>query len=114
MLPKKRRSLVVTEDAYSVSPRNKIFPAASQQTIHRSRAGAGEAEAKDAEDRVEQRILQVRKAFDDTMKDPAFLAEMEKEQLPVHPLTGEEAGQIVAKITVVSPAIIAKAKKIYE
>ena len=60
------------------------------------------------------RIAIMRKAFDDTMKDPAFLAEMEKEQLPVHPLTGEEAAQIVAKITAVSPAIIAEAKKIYE
>ena len=60
------------------------------------------------------RIAIMRKAFDDTMKDPAFLAETEKEQLPVHPLTGEEAGQIVAKMTSVSPAIIAKAKKIYE
>ncbi len=28
----------------------------------------------------------IRKAFDDTMKDPAFLAEMAKQQLPVHPL----------------------------
>ena len=60
------------------------------------------------------RIAIMRKAFDDTMKDPAFLAEMERAQLPVHPLSGEEAGQIVAKITTVSPAIIAKAKKIYE
>ena len=60
------------------------------------------------------RIAIMRKAFDDTMKDPAFLAETEKEQLPVHPLTGEEAGQIVAKMMTVSPAIIARAKKMYE
>ena len=60
------------------------------------------------------RIAIMRKAFDDTMKDPAFLAEMKKEQLPVHPLTGEEAAQIVTKMMAVSPAIIAKAKKIFE
>ena len=48
------------------------------------------------------------------MKDPAFVAEMAKEQLPVHPLTGEEAGRIVAKMTAVAPAIIAEVKKIYE
>ena len=39
---------------------------------------------------------------------------MKKEKLPVHPVSGEEAEQIVAKMMVVSPAIIAKAKKIYE
>jgi hypothetical protein len=39
---------------------------------------------------------------------------MEKAQLPVHPHTGDETAQIVAKITAASPAIIAKAKKIYE
>ena len=60
------------------------------------------------------RIATMRKAFDDTMKDPAFLAEAEKEQLPVHALTGERAAQIAADITAVSPVIIAKAKKIYE
>jgi tripartite-type tricarboxylate transporter receptor subunit TctC len=60
------------------------------------------------------RIAVLRQAFNDTMKDPAFLADMEKAQFPVHPLTGEEAGKIVAKIGAVSPAIIAKAKKIYE
>jgi tripartite-type tricarboxylate transporter receptor subunit TctC len=60
------------------------------------------------------RIAIMRKAFDDTMKDAALLAETEKAQIPVHPLTGEEAGQIVAKIMAVSPAIIAEAKKIYE
>ena len=43
-----------------------------------------------------------------------MLAETEKAQIPVHPLTGEEAGQIVAKMMAVSPAIIAKAKKMYE
>src|SRR5271170_4330392 len=36
----------------------------------------------------------IRKAFDDTVADPAFLAEMAKQQLPVHPLTGAEAEKI--------------------
>jgi tripartite-type tricarboxylate transporter receptor subunit TctC len=56
----------------------------------------------------------VRKAFDDTMKDPAFLAEMEKQQLPVHPLTGVEAEKIVNGLISVPPAIVAQAKPIYE
>jgi hypothetical protein len=56
----------------------------------------------------------MRKAFDDTMKDPAFLADMEKQQLPVHPLTGDEAEKIVSELIAVPPAIVAQAKSIYE
>jgi hypothetical protein len=48
------------------------------------------------------------------MKDPALIAEAEKAQTPVHPLTGQEADQIVANMVKVSPDIIAKAKKMYE
>lgn len=60
------------------------------------------------------RLAILRQSFDDTMKDPAFVAEMKKELLPVHPVTGQAAGQIVAKMTAVSPAIIDRLKKIYE
>src|SRR4029077_10106045 len=56
----------------------------------------------------------IRKAFDDTMKDPAYLAEMEKQQLPVHPLTGEAAEKLVNSLVDVAPAIVALAKPIYE
>ncbi len=56
----------------------------------------------------------IRKAFDDTVKDPAFLADMEKQQLPVHPIAGEEAEKIVNELLSVPPAVVAKAKPIYE
>jgi tripartite-type tricarboxylate transporter receptor subunit TctC len=56
----------------------------------------------------------VRKAFDDTMQDPSFLADMAKEQLPVHPLTGEQAAKIVDELIGVPPNIVALAKPIYE
>ena len=56
----------------------------------------------------------MRKAFDEVMKDPAFLADMEKQQLPVLPLTGQEAETVVGKIMSSPPAIIAKAREIYE
>jgi len=59
------------------------------------------------------RVAIIRKAFDDTMKDPAFLADMQREGLPVNPLTGEAAAKIVASLTQVSPEIAAKAKVIY-
>jgi tripartite-type tricarboxylate transporter receptor subunit TctC len=61
-----------------------------------------------------EHLAVIRKAFDDTMKDPAFLAEMGKQQLPVHPLTGEEAEKIVNELVDVPPAIIAQAKPLYE
>jgi hypothetical protein len=48
------------------------------------------------------------------MKDKTFLDEMEKQQLPVIPLTGEQAEAVVAKMMNVSPAIVAKAKQIYD
>jgi tripartite-type tricarboxylate transporter receptor subunit TctC len=60
------------------------------------------------------RLAIIRKAFDDTMKDPAYLAEMAKGQLPVHPLTGAEAEKIVEELVAVPPAIVAMAKPLYE
>jgi tripartite-type tricarboxylate transporter receptor subunit TctC len=56
----------------------------------------------------------IRKAFNETMKDKEFLADMEKQQLPINPLTGEDAEAIVAKMMNAPPAIVAKAKAIYE
>ena len=48
------------------------------------------------------------------MKDPSFLAEMAKQQLPVHPLTGEQAETIVNELMSVPPQIVAEAKPIYD
>jgi tripartite-type tricarboxylate transporter receptor subunit TctC len=56
----------------------------------------------------------VRKAFDDTVKDPGFLADMEKQQLPVHPIPGDQAEKIVNELIAVPAAIVAQAKPIYE
>jgi len=56
----------------------------------------------------------IRHAFNETMKDKAFLSDMEKQQLPVIPLSGEVAEQIVDKMMNTSPEILAKAKAIYE
>jgi hypothetical protein len=56
----------------------------------------------------------LRKAFDDTMHDKEFLADMAKQQLPVSPVSGEQAEAIVAKMMDAPPAVVAKAKAIYE
>jgi tripartite-type tricarboxylate transporter receptor subunit TctC len=60
------------------------------------------------------RVAIIRKAFNETMQDKDFLADMEKQQLPVNPMTGEAAEAIVAKMMSAPPAIVAKAKAIYE
>jgi tripartite-type tricarboxylate transporter receptor subunit TctC len=62
----------------------------------------------------DDRIAIMRTAFNDTMRDSQFLADMEKQQLPVSPLTGEQSEAIVAKLGQVSPAAVAKAKAIYD
>lgn len=60
------------------------------------------------------RLAIIRKAFDDTMKDPAFLADMAKQQLPVHPIAGTEAAKIVSDLMKVPADVVAEAKPIYE
>ena len=44
------------------------------------------------------RVAMLRKAFGETLKDPAFLAEMKRQALPLDPLSGEEAENIVRAI----------------
>jgi tripartite-type tricarboxylate transporter receptor subunit TctC len=56
----------------------------------------------------------LRKAFDETMTDPAFLAEMARQQLPVHPIAGDKADAIVKTLLSAPPGIVAQAKAIYE
>ncbi|MBO0752950.1 MAG: hypothetical protein J2P53_12610, partial [Bradyrhizobiaceae bacterium] len=51
----------------------------------------------------------LRAAFTATMADPAFLAEAEKAQLEVNPVTGEELQQLVAEIYRTPPEVVAKA-----
>ena len=59
------------------------------------------------------RLAAMRAAFDHTMKDPQFLAEAEKLDLPViGPIQGAEAERIVASIYAASPALVARAQEI--
>jgi tripartite-type tricarboxylate transporter receptor subunit TctC len=57
------------------------------------------------------RVAALRKAFDDTIKDKAFLAEAEKQKMDINPLSGEELQQVVAKVLSHSPDVIAKVKQ---
>ena len=44
------------------------------------------------------RVTALRRAFDATLKDPAFLAEAEKSKIEIDPLTGEQVADLVAKV----------------
>ena len=61
-----------------------------------------------------ERLDIMRKAFDAAMRDPGLRAEAQKAQLTLSPLTGLEAEDIIGKMRNVSPAIIEKAREIYE
>jgi tripartite-type tricarboxylate transporter receptor subunit TctC len=54
----------------------------------------------------------LRKAFDDTMRDPAFLADMAKAKLEVNPVSGQEVERLIDRLFKTPPAIVARAKTI--
>jgi tripartite-type tricarboxylate transporter receptor subunit TctC len=59
------------------------------------------------------RIQALRRAFDATVKDPDFLAELKAARVDVGAMPGEGLAQLVAEVANVSPAIIDKVKAIY-
>ncbi len=60
------------------------------------------------------RLQAMRKAFDETMSDAAFLSEAQKQLLPVNPIGGADAEAIIGKIYRSSPAVVARAKEVME
>ena len=59
------------------------------------------------------RLALLRAAFDATVKDPQFVAETEKFDLPVvGPTAGAETEKIIAAIYATPPALIARAQAI--
>jgi tripartite-type tricarboxylate transporter receptor subunit TctC len=56
------------------------------------------------------RVQALRRAFDATTRDPAFLAEAAKLQLDVSPMTGEEVQALVADLARTPPEIAARVK----
>ena len=57
------------------------------------------------------RVEILRRAFMATMADKAFLAESEKAQLNIDPLSGEKVEAIVKQIYASSPDAVARARK---
>lgn len=59
-----------------------------------------------------ERVAALRRAFDRTMKDAEFLAEMERLQLEVDPMGGAELQKLVAELAATPPDIVAKVRAI--
>jgi tripartite-type tricarboxylate transporter receptor subunit TctC len=59
------------------------------------------------------RVAALRKAFDDTMKDPDFIAEAERLKLTVNPLTGEALQKVIAEVSNLPPDLVEKVRGVY-
>jgi tripartite-type tricarboxylate transporter receptor subunit TctC len=57
------------------------------------------------------RVAALRKAFDDTMKDPAFLAEAAKRKLDIDARPASYPHALAAKLASASPELVARVKK---
>jgi tripartite-type tricarboxylate transporter receptor subunit TctC len=60
------------------------------------------------------RVAALRKAFEDTFKDPEFLADVKKSNLELDPRTGAEVQAIFDKLFAAPPALVERARKILE
>lgn len=60
----------------------------------------------------EDRVAALRKAFDETMADPAFLAEAKKLNIPIEPQPGTRLDVIAKQIMSASPKAVALARKL--
>jgi hypothetical protein len=53
-------------------------------------------------------------AFAETLKDPALLAEAQKQSLPIELFSAEESEKIISNVYSASPELIRKVKEIYD
>jgi tripartite-type tricarboxylate transporter receptor subunit TctC len=60
------------------------------------------------------RIEALRRAFDATVKDPAFLSEAATAKIDIDPLTGEEVQALVADVSKTPPDIVARVRDALE
>jgi tripartite-type tricarboxylate transporter receptor subunit TctC len=57
------------------------------------------------------RVAALRKAFDDTMQDPAFLAEAKRLLLDVEPMKGEDIAVLVKTVLATPPEVAARVRR---
>src|SRR5713226_414161 len=61
-----------------------------------------------------ERVAALRRAFDATMKDPAFVAEAAKLQFEIDPLTGEQVQALVAQLANTPREVVARVRAALE
>ena len=59
------------------------------------------------------RLDALRRAFDATMKDPELLADAQRINVGVSPLSGEELQRLVAEVSELPPALLDKVRAAY-
>jgi tripartite-type tricarboxylate transporter receptor subunit TctC len=62
----------------------------------------------------QERVAALRRAFDETMKDAAFVVEANKQSLEVEPMTGEAIAVLMKRVYASSPAVVERARAIVE
>jgi tripartite-type tricarboxylate transporter receptor subunit TctC len=60
------------------------------------------------------RVQALRRAFDATMRDPAFIADAARLQLEIDPMTGEDVQALVAQLASTPPEIVARVRAALE
>ena len=63
-------------------------------------------------DTPKARVAILRRAFMETLMDPEFLADAEKANVTIEPVTGDELEQLVANVFTLDPARIANLKRV--
>jgi tripartite-type tricarboxylate transporter receptor subunit TctC len=58
------------------------------------------------------RVAALRKAFDETMHDPAYLAEAKKLKIDVDPSTGEELAALIGLVSHTPSDVVARVRKV--
>jgi hypothetical protein len=61
-----------------------------------------------------ERVAALRRAFDATLKDPAFLAEADKLKIDIDPLTGEQLADLIAQVSQTAPETAARVRAALE
>jgi tripartite-type tricarboxylate transporter receptor subunit TctC len=59
------------------------------------------------------RVDVLRRAFDATVKDPAFVADLKAARIELGPMSGEDLQKLVAELRSVQPALLDKARSMY-
>jgi tripartite-type tricarboxylate transporter receptor subunit TctC len=58
------------------------------------------------------RVLTLRKALADTLRDPEFLADAKKSKLDIEPVSGEEMEKVVNDLYKIEPSMLARLKEV--